>query len=305
MMANDLLSALMRTMTRTAIVLAALAFTTTSAARQARFSSATLGVRVDVLVSKGNRYVSGLTAADFELRDNGVLQAVEVIDRSDVRLNAVLALDMSASTAGQRLTDLLAASQTLLGGLRRGDRAALTTFNHAVSARVPLTTDLASVKTALATIAPSGDTAVMDAVYVALMSTMAEPGRSLVVVCTDGRDTASWLDPQEVLEAAKRSSAVIYAVAAGRARGWRALADLADVTGGHTIEILSSGDLAREFAKILEDFRSRYILTFVPTGVSDGGFHRLDVRVHGGLTVKARPGYIGAGQTRPAKPAEL
>jgi VWFA-related protein len=288
-------------MTRTAIVLAAvLALTVTSAARQARFSSTALGVRVDVLVSKGSRYVSGLTAADFELRDNGVPQRVDVIDPSDLPLNAVLAFDMSASTSGQRLTDLLAASQTLLAGLRPADRAALTTFNHVVSIRVPLTTDLAPVKTALATIRPSGDTAIMDGVYVALVETLSEPGRSLVVVCTDGRDTASWLDPEEVLESAKRSSAVVYVVAAGRARRWRALADLADVTGGHTIEIQSDRDLAREFARILEDFRSRYVLTFVPTGVTEGGFHRLDVRVvRRGLTVKARPGYIGRGVIKP------
>jgi len=265
-----------------------------TAAQQPRFSSNTLGVRVDVLVTKGNRYVSALTAADFELRDNGVLQQVDVIDPNDVPLNAVLALDVSASTAGQRLSDLITASHTLLDGLRPADRAALTTFNHAVTPRVPLTGNVSTIKAALSAIEPSGDTAVMDGLYAALMTTQAEAGRSLVIVCSDGRDTASWLDPDEVLEAAKRSNAVIYAVAAGRARRWEALKSLTDATGGYTIEIESSKDLAGEFRKILEDFRSRYILTFVPRGVAEGGFHRLDVRVRrGGLTVKARPGYIG------------
>src|SRR5262245_36410682 len=42
---------------------------------QSRFSSRTLGVRVDVLVTEGNHPVGGLTAADFELRDNGVAQS--------------------------------------------------------------------------------------------------------------------------------------------------------------------------------------------------------------------------------------
>ena len=265
-----------------------------TAAQQPRFSSNTLGVRVDVLVTKGNRYVSALTAADFELRDNGVLQQVDVIDPNDVPLNAVLALDVSASTAGQRLSDLITASHTLLDRLHPADRAALTTFNHAVTPRVPLTGNVSTIKAALSAIEPSGDTAVMDGLYAALMTTQAEAGRSLVIVCSDGRDTASWLDPDEVLEAAKRSNAVIYAVAAGRARRWEALKSLTDATGGYTIEIESSKDLAGEFRKILEDFRSRYILTFVPRGVAEGGFHRLDVRVRrDGLIVKARPGYIG------------
>jgi hypothetical protein len=54
----------------------------------------------------------------------------------------------------------------------------------------------------------------MDAAYVALTTTLAQAGRSLVVVCTDGADTSSWLEPQEVLESAKRSNAVLYAVTA-------------------------------------------------------------------------------------------
>jgi hypothetical protein len=76
--------------------------------------------------------VGGLTAADFELRDNGVVQTIDVAD-SDVPVNAVLAPDTSASTAGQRQKDLIAASQALLDGLKPADRAALTTFSHAVA----------------------------------------------------------------------------------------------------------------------------------------------------------------------------
>jgi VWFA-related protein len=270
-----------------------------AAAQQPVFSSSTFGVRVDVLVTRGNVPVHGLTKADFELRDNGVPQAIDVVDAADVPLNAVLAFDMSASTSGSRLADLTAASETLLDGLKPADRAALATFNHAVTPRVPLTGDLSAIRRTLSGISPAGYTAIMDGVYVALMTSQAEPGRSLVVVCTDGRDTASWLQPGDVLDAARRSNAVVYAVAAGRARRWAALKDLADATGGHAIDVESSKDLAGEFRKILQDFRSRYILTFVPAGVPDEGFHRLDVHIRrGGMTVKTRPGYIGKGTGR-------
>jgi VWFA-related protein len=270
-----------------------------AAAQQPVFSSSTLGVRVDVLVTRGNVPVHGLTRADIELRDNGVPQAIDVVEAADVPLNAVLAFDMSASTSGPRLADLTAAGETLLDGLKPADRAALATFNHAVTPRVPLTGDLAAIRRTLGSISPAGFTAIMDGVYVALMTTQGEAGRSLVVVCTDGRDTASWLQADEVLDAARRSNAVVYAVAAGRARRWAALKDLADATGGQAIDVESSKDLAGEFRKILQDFRSRYILTFVPAGVSDEGFHRLDVHVRrGGMTVKTRPGYIGKGAGR-------
>jgi Ca-activated chloride channel family protein len=263
------------------------------------FSSGTLGVRVDVLVTDGSKPVGGLAASDFELRDNGVLQTIDVLDASDVPVNAVLALDTSASTAGRRQRDLIAAGEALLDGLRSGDRAALTTFSHAVLPRIALTSDLAAVREQLRRIAPSGETAIMDGTYVALTETLSQSGRSLVVVCTDGYDTSSWLQPEEVLESAKRSSAVIYAVTAAEARRRPTLKDLTDATGGHMMAVAANGDLRGAFQKILQDFRSRYILSYSPQGVPIDGFHRLDVRVkRRGLTVKARPGYIGVGPVR-------
>jgi VWFA-related protein len=266
------------------------------------FSSSTLGVRVDVLVTDGRNPVGGLTAADFELRDNGVVQAIDVVDTSDIPVNAVLALDTSASTKGQRQADLVAASDALLDLLKPIDRAALTTFSHAVSPRIALTSDLAAVRSELRAIEPDGETAVMDGAYVALTATLAQTGRSLVVVCTDGYDTSSWLKPEEVLESAKRSNAVIYAVTAAEARRRSPLKELADATGGQMLEVVSGKDLSGAFQKILKDFRSRYILAYSPQGVPTEGFHRLEVRMkRRGLTAKARPGYIGLGPVRQAR----
>jgi len=271
-------------------------------ATQKAFSSRTLGVRVDVLVTDGRNPVAGLTAADFELRDNGVPQTIDIVDTSDIPINAVLALDTSSSTAGQRQKDLVAAGEALLDGLKPDDRAALTTFSHVMAPGIGLTADLAEVRRALRGIEPDGETAIMDGAYVALTATLAQTGRSLVVVCTDGYDTSSWLQPAEVLESAKRSNAVLYAVTAAKARRRSPLQDLTDATGGHMLQVTSSGDLRGAFQKILQDFRSRYILAYSPQGVSVEGFHRLDVRVkRRGLAVKARPGYVGVARSGSAR----
>jgi len=263
------------------------------ASQHKTFSSRTLGVRVDVLVTNGRLPVGGLTPADFELRDNGVLQSIEAVDASGP-INVVLALDISASTEGKRQADLRRASEALVAGLVPGDRAAVTTFSHAVSARTELTGDFAAVRTSLSRIRPLGETAVMDGVFVALMTTQAQAGRSLLVVCTDGYDTASWLTSAEVLEAAKRSNAVIYAVTAAEGGAQSDLRELTDATGGQTFKVASSADLTETFQRVLRDFRSRYVLTYTPRDVDPAGMHRLDVRVkRPNLTVKARPGYVG------------
>jgi VWFA-related protein len=265
-------------------------------AQRPTFSSRALGVRVDVLVTDGHKPVAGLTAQDFELRDNGVLQSVEVVDAADVPLNAVLALDTSASIRGKRREDLIGAGESLIDDLKPVDRASLTTFSHAVAPRVPLTSDFAAVRAELRRIEPEGQTAIMDGAYTALATTLTQTGRSLVILCTDGSDTSSWLEPREVVDAAKRSNAVFYGVTAADARGSPPLSELADATGGQILHVKSSAELAATLKGILNEFRSRYILAYNPTGIVLGGFHTLDVRVkRRGLTVKARPGYIGVG----------
>jgi Ca-activated chloride channel family protein len=266
---------------------------TTETVQQPSFRSGAVGVRVDVLVTEGRKPVTGLTAQDFELRDNGVPQTIQLVDAHDIPLNVVLALDTSASTTGKRHADLMAASSALLDELREGDQAALTTFSHAVTPLLAPTTDLAAVRGKLQTITTAGRTAVMDAVHAALTQTIAQPGRSLVVVCTDGSDVSSWLRPDDVVESARRSSAVVYGVATSNGRHVAPLEEVAEATGGDVL-VESSEDLRDAFRRIVQDFRSRYILAYTPEGVDTAGFHRLDVRVkRRGLNVKARPGYIG------------
>jgi Ca-activated chloride channel family protein len=278
------------------VALAASACLVEAAPRQLVFSARTTGVRVDVLVLQGSKPVVGLSKDDFEVRDNSVVQTIDAVETNDVAINVVLALDTSGSTEGKRLADLVDAGRALVDGLRPGDRGALTTFNQAVTPRVALTSDFGALRRALDGITPSGTTAIMDGLYVALVATLAEPGRSLVVLCTDGRDTASWLLPDEVAEAAKRSNAVIYAVAAGTARRWSDLQSLTDLTGGHLIEVEQRSDYKAQLQRILVEFRSRYVLTFTPRGVTPGGLHKLDVSVRrGGVSVKARQSYISGG----------
>jgi Ca-activated chloride channel family protein len=263
------------------------------------YSSKTVGVRVDALVTLNGAPVGGLKAEDFEILDNGVAQRIDSIDFGDMPISVVLTFDASASTAGKRLTDLRAATGLLLDDLKPADKAALTTFNHAVMPRVLLTPDFRSVRSALDDLQPSGGTSLLQGIFAAVVTTLAEPGRSFIIVCTDGRDTTSWLEPNDVIESAKRASAVIYVVASAGARRWAPLKALTDVTGGRMIEIESSAQIGAEFKKILQDFRSRYVLTFTPNGVASGGFHRLDVRIRRGqLKVIARPGYVGEGPVR-------
>ncbi len=75
-----------------AVVVTIAAGTSMAAAQQPRFTARVDVVRVDALVTAGGQPVRGLTAADFEVRDNGVPQQVNLVELPEIPINAILTL---------------------------------------------------------------------------------------------------------------------------------------------------------------------------------------------------------------------
>jgi VWFA-related protein len=273
------------------VVVFVAASTLVARAQNAAFSTKVEAVRVDVLVTDKGQPVRGLTPADFEIFDNGVLQQVDLVSFEQIPLNVILALDMSDSVAGERLDHLRIAGHALLNGLKKDDQAALVTFRRDVTLDADLTTDAAAVRAALDEAEPAGATALVDGAYSAIVVGESDVGRALLIVFSDGLDTSSWLPSESVLESAKRSDVVAYAVSVGRARA-EFLRDLTSFTGGRLFEIEKTANLRAIFLSVLEEFRQRYLVSYTPRGVARDGWHRLTVRVKRGGTVKARPGYL-------------
>jgi Ca-activated chloride channel homolog len=265
-------------------------------AQQATFSAKRESVRVDVLVTDSGQIVRGLQPADFDVRDNGVAQTVDLVSFQQIPLNVILALDTSASVVGDRLDDLRRACDALLGRLTMEDKAALLTFSHLVSVRERLTREIGRVREALAEAPPAGDTALVDGTHTAMLLEQQDGARNLLIVFSDGLDTASWLAPERVLESARRSDIVVYAAASRGSEDSPLLADLTKLTGGGLLKLQSSKDLSATFLRILDEFRNRYLLSYSPTGVAKDGWHRLDVRLKGRrATLKSRAGYQAGG----------
>ena len=257
------------------------------------FKSSVEAVRVDVLVTRGGRPVEGLTAGDFDVLDNGILQQIDRAAFEEIPLNVVFALDASSSVEGERAQHLRAASRGVLDRLKPEDHAALITFGETIVVRSGLTHDMAAIRAALDQTQPFGDTSLVDASYTGLLLGESQPGRALVIVFSDGMEVSSYLDPEAVLEAGKRSDSVVYGVALKGVGKVPFLRRLADASGGDLFEIESTRDIDAAFVKVLDQFRHRYLLSYTPRGVARGGWHRLEVRVkQRGVAVKARPGYV-------------
>ncbi len=281
------------------------------------FRSGVDAVAVDVLVTRGREAVSGLTADDFTVLDNGVPQDVAAVLVEEVPVTLLLVLDTSGSVRGAALRQLRAAAEAAGEALGPDDRVGLVTFSDKLRLAVEPPAAPAGLPDALARVRAGGATALYDATLAALALRDRTVGRTVVLVFSDGYDTASWLDPLGVLDAARRSDVVVYGVrhdhlaregwrqreGRGRAGRWFAaephlfgqeyLAQLAADTGGSVYVAADLDRLRDVFSRVVNEFRSRYLLTYTPQGVDAGGWHELEVRVRGrGRRVQARRGYL-------------
>jgi len=271
------------------------------------FASSVNAVRIDALVMNGGKAVTGLTAADFELTDNGVVQQLSIVSGDTTPLDIFLAFDTSSSLTKAALQTFAASARSLVSSLRPADRVALVTFNHRAVLRSGLTRDAAQLTANLGDVTPSGWTAMLDATFLALSLHDAEPGRALLMLFGDGVDTASWLTEAKVLDAARHSDIVAFPVAPYDEMRHHAstvwvdpfkrgfMNDLTRDTGGRVLEADPNGDMHRVFTDIVEEFQNRYLLAYIPTGVSSTGWHDVTVKLKNRRgSVTARRGYFGA-----------
>lgn len=273
--------------------------------QQAVFRSEVDVVRVDALVSKDGAPVGGLQASDFELRDNGVVQQIVGASLEQIPIDAMLVIDFSGSISADNAESLQRAALAFLGGLTPEDRAGLLVFSGRPALVQALTPDLSLVRARLSEMEGGGSTALNDAIYAGLRLLTPGVTRGAVVVFTDGLDNISWLSSGEVSGAAKRSDAIVHTVAAGlpgsalRAADNPLLRDLARETGGQVWPAWWGPKLTDAFRAVLEDLRSRYVLTYYPAGVPKDGWHDLSVKLkRGGARVTARAGYYRTASRR-------
>lgn len=299
-----------------------------AAAQQPSFRARTELVRLDVLVTDDGLPVAGLTAADFEVRDNGVAQRVAAVGAIDAVQLAVV-LDTSGSMTGDRLELARSATTELLRQLTPHDSVAVLAFGSQTGRIAARGASVDAALAALGRLTAAGSTSLVDGVYAGILEAGHEPGPKLVLVMTDGRNNSSWLKAADVIDIARRQETVVYPVAVGAIDGvneaaarragsplptamgadkaWRANATpsfrtndslallrvIAEETGGRPIQAEWNRELGSVFRRILDEYRQRYILSFTPEGVgTDDGWHTLEVRVkRRGAQVRARTRY--------------
>lgn len=258
--------------------------------------------------------IGNLTKNDFSLGEDGVPQKIAVFTKeSQLPLSIVLAIDTSSSTRKDIRLELEAARHFIHAMIRPQDAVALFTFATNVNEMTPFTAKLHQIDSAINEVRVGGATSLYDAIYLGAKALMNREGRKVLVLITDGGDTASSIGYKEALRAAQQSEALVYSLidvpvesSAGRNTGGEhALIQISSDTGGKYYYASNVAQLDKAFEQISDELRTQYLLAYYPVArraASD--FREIDVDAHphdspearesdgsGKLIVRARRGY--------------
>ena len=265
-----------------------------------QFRVETRVVLVDVSVSRDGP-VRGLREADFRLRVAGEETKFRLLDPDSLTLAVLFAMDVSASTAGERRRRLAAGAQQFAEALDERDDCAVVSFSTRarwVREFGPCGPDVGE---GLLQVGGGGATALWDGVALSLAALHRGSGRPVLLLFSDALDNLSWARETHIRRAVRASDVLLYSILAPAPRPSRVLRpdregvdlleDLVGMTGGRTVTIRSDDDLQGAFEEILRDLRVRYVLAFTPSSERQG-FVPIEVRVtRPRVRVRAREGY--------------
>ena len=290
----------------TLAALAAFLIAASADAQRLRVSTHTVPIYATV-VDNQRRLVTDLQQSEFEIYDNGKLQTVTNFENGVTPFTAVVMLDTSGSMT-MNMQFVKQAAEEFIIRLLPADKAKVGAFNDKIQilpANEPFTADRDRLIRVLNDGLDFGyPTRLWDAVDESIGSLEKLEGRRVVLIFTDGDDTASRADEDDVTQRAREKDVMVYAIGMQsdfhngqtrvRTRPARGLRRLADETGGGYFELTRKDDLGPTFTRVAQELHSQYVLGFSPA-VLDGKPHKLEVRVkRSGMTVRGRKSYLAA-----------
>ena len=221
--------------------------------------------------------VTGLQQKDFTVFEDKVKEGITYFGRYDVPSTSGIVMDTSGSMRGKKqLVDQ--ATDLFLEMNNPFDELFLLAFNSEVKIDQDFTRDIDDIRDALFNQIVTGGTALYDAIYLAVEHAAAgsEP-KKVVIAFTDGEDKDSYYDLEEVIEKVEESDVQVFLVAfldqdlpddggffgmfkSPRDTVAKAMATIAEATGGKALFPRKKGDIEESFRIIANELRNQYRL---------------------------------------------
>jgi VWFA-related protein len=280
-------------------------------------------VQVDLTaVDRKGTFVKDLQPHEFVLKENGHTQQIIHFsnsndDNSSVPLTVYFLVDTSWSMTSKvgkvTRTDLAKkAASRVLDELRQEDRFLVMEFTISSEEIFSLSSNKEDARARISALKPKGAaTALLDVLSLSLHRLEAESGRKIVVVFSDGEDTASKTPITTALENVRKSDATIVAFGprppyfpAGNklsnaapirnaVKGKELLERFAEISGGYAF----FPNKEKEWEKAMEQLRllirSQYTLAYKPAKtIIRNQWRKIDIECkRRGVKLKHRPGY--------------
>jgi VWFA-related protein len=257
---------------------------------------------------KKGHFVSGLTADQFILAEDGEPQALQIVRQESVAATFAMLIDSSQSMS-RRMDFVRDAATRLAGYMRPGDRMLVAPFSRRLLPVTGPTDDRKTVAEAITAIHPAGGTGILDSLIEISKHLSGIDGRRVIVLVTDGYDEHSESTFDEALQAVKVAGATVYVVGIGGVagislKGERLLRQLAGATGGQTFFPTREEELAAVHDRLATDAQNRYLITYTPTNERpDGKWRHISLKIaEPDYKVRAREGYF-AQKPPPIRPS--
>jgi Ca-activated chloride channel family protein len=298
-------------MTRTPFLAVAIAAAAIAAvAAQQRFRAGVELVSLTVTATDPTgKFITDLDQGDFDVFEDGAKQQVTFFSRTQQPISLALLLDTSASME-ERMGIAQEAAIGFARQLHKDDQAEVIDFDSQVRILSPFTTDGAALEKAIRSTTPNGSTSHYNAIYISLKdlkkaraASADDIRRQAIVLLSDGDDTSSLVEFDEVLDLAKRSETAIYAIGLRQGEIGRrefkeaefVLRQLSQETGGHVYFPNDVRELPKIYQSIWEELSSQYTIAYSSSNPKrDGAWRRIQIRVkRPGVIARTKTGYYG------------
>jgi Ca-activated chloride channel homolog len=277
-------------------------------------SRSVLSSRTDLVVlpvsvtDRHGDFVSGLKGDNFSVLENGKPQSIEFFEQENSPLTIGLLVDHSGSMA-PKLRQVAAAVLAFAHSSNPDDEMFVVDFDDLVSVELlhgkPFTSDPEELSEAVTAVSAQGQTALYDAIAEGFLHLrLGRWNKKALLIVSDGGDNISRNTFKQVLEMARSSHAVIYAIGllseSGQEENPGVLRRLCQDTGGVAFFPAKGASIESVISQIARDLRGEYLLGYAPPTDSEAGaFRKVEVKVsapgRGALRVRSRPGYsLGA-----------
>ena len=253
--------------------------------------------------TKDGQILDNLKKDDFEVREDGAVQKLDVFSRDELPLDVALVLDLSDSI-GPFLAPLRDAATVALGALKPNDEVALFTFSTDAELRTPFTNDKKKIADEINTFDARGATNINDGIFAAAEYLLKAPpnGRRVIILISDDVGTsAGGQGTRDIVTEAIASDAVLYNLkipgynpastifAASMIPGLVNIRKVMDATGGELFDVKNVAQLDEVFSALIHRIKTRYTLGYYTmASAAEGKPHKLDVRVASSFGKKGR-----------------